>query len=60
MLVVRGVMLAEWSNSGTGSGLLRKGEIGIKRKARYLQKGREVKKGGTSRSDGEGARRELL
>ena len=36
MLVVRGVMLAEWSNSGTGSGLLRKGEIGIRRKARYL------------------------
>ena len=31
MLVVRGVILAEWSNSGAGSGLLWKIEIGEKK-----------------------------
>ena len=34
MLVVRGVILAEWSNSGAGSGLLWKIEIGEKKTQR--------------------------
>ena len=34
MLVVRGVILAEWSNSGVGSGLLWKIEIGEKKTQR--------------------------
>ena len=34
MLVVRGAILAEWSNSGVGSGLLWKIEIGEKKDIR--------------------------
>ena len=34
MLVVKGVILAEWSNSGVGSGLLWKIEIGEKKTQR--------------------------
>ena len=41
MLVVRGAMLAEWSNSGAGSGLLRKGEI-----EKELTKEKEAKRNG--------------
>ena len=38
MLVVRGAILAEWSNSGVGSGLLWKIEIGEKKDIRGGEK----------------------
>ena len=37
MLVVRDAMLAEWRNSGVGSGLLRKGEIGGNRGGKEVE-----------------------
>ena len=40
MLVVRGAILAEWSNSGAGSGLLGKIETGGDKKRKF-SKGRE-------------------
>ncbi|KAL6312903.1 hypothetical protein AAG906_016027 [Vitis piasezkii] len=37
MLVVRDAMLAEWRNSGAGSGLLRKGEVGGNRGGKEVE-----------------------
>ncbi|RVX08861.1 putative receptor-like protein kinase [Vitis vinifera] len=56
MLVVRGAILAEWSNSGAGSGLLWKIEIG--RESLWEGKRRELAGEGTEERKNRGARGE--